>query len=927
MAVSEHSGWVPCSINGPAADGANGRWLDCADDFVSTDTRFFRPSAERQALDFPENWPAVFKESPKLKSLINKQLRGTRCRVVGPPSSADSAAAACVSLRPLHSFDNALGLSDVLGWSVVKGFLILERSAAPQQPPESGNAAAPPTASSRQQQPQEQQQQQQAGATHFVAIRHYWNAKDGAWLDLTPPHVPPMPGREQRSLLVESERCEKHPSPLTPARKAFAVSMAARLVSEGAMGLMKGMLAADPAELAKALKPPEGKEAAPAAAAAAASVGGASTGGSGEAKRDAGKWRPYDDNARWAHLLDEEGEEGEAASRPLSAAAIAEKQVAEAVEAAKAKAASRTEADEEAERAASLEETVARIKTVKGLTTMTADDLGRFGSAAEVEQERLDGHAEELRRAEERLAANAYTDRWERAADAALLESAEEDRPASKVQDMLRQMMGGRKEGDAEEEERAGMTSSAPSVSSVGDDEARIEDITDSADALAKQPLAQPAMLPSSKPTTTTTAPRAAEHAAAPAPRGGCAEDGAEEGELGRRLGEVEACKLSGNDHFRSGDDEKALGFYERGLVLAGQLEPTRATRAIRAADGGVLPPDSSELRTRLRQRGLQLLVSLQCNRSAALLRLGEYEEARRAASDALVLSPSDVKARRRRAAALAAMGSHRAACDDLAAVWKRSPRSADTTAALAEAWLARAPPLRPLLDLAAAVAGATGALLAALCSSGPGGKAREWISQHESGGAAAVLACRQAACLVDAALSCVGGGDADGAVALLRLLSWIMGLRGGGIAQAEDALLDVFGKRILQLLESESEAVVVASLQLVQAISMRRIANCAWMPESSVLRLYKEGRSGTIRAAAEGALVWLSRHPCTRNWMETLPRERLEPLVLRCRSLHGACRIGKRGWDEGAGWAMQEQEIRSGRDAEETDLCLGDGA
>ena len=143
-----------------------------------------------------------------------------------------------------------------------------------------------------------------------------------------------------------------------------------------------------------------------------------------------------------------------------------------------------------------------------------------------------------------------------------------------------------------------------------------------------------------------------------------------------------------------------------------------------------------------------------------------------------------------------------------------------------------------------------------------------------------------------------------------------------------EDTLLDSFGKRqhIPALCNSDSEEVIIASLRLFQALAMRKVANCTWMPESTILKLYREGRTGRIRAAAEGCLVWLSRHPSTRVWMESLARERLEPLVLRCKSLHGACRIGKRDFDQGAGWALTDHEIRTGRDVEETDLCLGDG-
>ena len=55
------------------------------------------------------------------------------------------------------------------------------------------------------------------------------------------------------------------------------------------------------------------------------------------------------------------------------------------------------------------------------------------------------------------------------------------------------------------------------------------------------------------------------------------------------------------------------------------------------------------------------------------------------------------------------------------------------------------------------------------------------------------------------------------------------------------------------------------------------------------------------------------------------LPQVRAEPIVLRCRSLHGVCRIGRRGFDEGVGWAMQPHELRTTCE-EETRLCISDG-
>ena len=80
-------------------------------------------------------------------------------------------------------------------------------------------------------------------------------------------------------------------------------------------------------------------------------------------------------------------------------------------------------------------------------------------------------------------------------------------------------------------------------------------------------------------------------------------------------------------------------------------------------------------------------------------------------------------------------------------------------------------------------------------------------------------------------------------------------------------------------------------------------------------------GRTGTIRAAAEGVLVWLSRHPHTNQWLGELPRERAEPLVLRCRSVWHNAQLG----ESGGSWAIHPMELRKRAD-EETGLCVSDG-
>ena len=84
------------------ATSINGRFKDTPDlitsaDLVATDadSRVALWTAPALKLEFPHNWPAVFKESPTLKGLINKKmLNGTRCRAVSL-SLAICAVSAC----------------------------------------------------------------------------------------------------------------------------------------------------------------------------------------------------------------------------------------------------------------------------------------------------------------------------------------------------------------------------------------------------------------------------------------------------------------------------------------------------------------------------------------------------------------------------------------------------------------------------------------------------------------------------------------------------------------------------------------------------------------------------------------------------------------------------------------------------------------
>lgn len=198
--------WVPLDADQPAANGTLGRWLTEAADLVATDAdaRVAMWSADRLPTSFPRDWPAAFKSEP-LRRLLNKSLlKGTRCRAVPPATAAEREAVGDLTLHPMHAFANAERVASATGWSIVKGFLVLERSDAPV-------------------------------SASFIAIRHWWNVNQaGSWVDLTPPLqtlASADAAVDGRRLLVESTLGEKAATPLTPSGKAFACALAARLAA------------------------------------------------------------------------------------------------------------------------------------------------------------------------------------------------------------------------------------------------------------------------------------------------------------------------------------------------------------------------------------------------------------------------------------------------------------------------------------------------------------------------------------------------------------------------------------------------------------------------------------------------------------------------------------------------------------------------
>ena len=197
----------PIALDGSIAQpGTLGRWLDEADVLSSNIGASVESTIADNSLrfDFPRNWPAAFKNSAALKGLVNRELKGSRCRAITSlPSGPDAAAghAAPVQLHPLHSFANAAQLIAALpGWRVVKGFVVLERVDRP-----AGEA--------------------------FVAIRHWWNeSPSGSWLDFMP-LVPAS--AEGKLLLVESPLGEKKEAPLRAAQQVFGMSLARALCARG----------------------------------------------------------------------------------------------------------------------------------------------------------------------------------------------------------------------------------------------------------------------------------------------------------------------------------------------------------------------------------------------------------------------------------------------------------------------------------------------------------------------------------------------------------------------------------------------------------------------------------------------------------------------------------------------------------------------
>lgn len=153
--------WEPLGSSGSASDNELGHWLSLSQDLIMSGEDSAAALPLPPLLPGPRDWPAVFTSSKALKRLINKQLKGSRCRAVEPAPREQQAALSRVVLHPLHSCRNALRLSERLGWSIVKGFRVFEIAADPS------SSTTPPA---------------------YLAMRHWWSATEsGMWIDGTPP--------------------------------------------------------------------------------------------------------------------------------------------------------------------------------------------------------------------------------------------------------------------------------------------------------------------------------------------------------------------------------------------------------------------------------------------------------------------------------------------------------------------------------------------------------------------------------------------------------------------------------------------------------------------------------------------------------------------------------------------------------------------
>ncbi|KAL1528357.1 hypothetical protein AB1Y20_009710 [Prymnesium parvum] len=522
-----------------------------------------------------------------------------------------------------------------------------------------------------------------------------------------------------------------------------------------------------------------------------------------------------------------------------------------------------------------------------GLMTMPREDLCEFGRASESEQEKIDRHEEQVRMAKQRLEKGLNKSKFDELADQMLLE---EESPKAPVKEFLMQAMSKPKEEtyceDENEtgEERLGL-----------DAHKKLQGGTIKRDASEAETEAKTAE--------------------------GKRCDEQRKDFFANLLQAAEVTKQAGNFSFKQGDDRDAICKYRDALSML--CVESAATQLLEAASEGEsagrpfasLPDGVTPAEVR-RRSPHELLLALHSNMAACCLRTRQFHAAREAATAALVLSPTDLKARRRRAAALSAIGLHPAACDDMATALKAAAgRKAqrEVAASMCEAWALRAPAARGYIEETAG--GADGAAAAVALSHALAGRgtARQWAAR--AGDAVFALARASSALLVDAALECASNDDAGGAAGLLRCAAWLIGPR--GTLAAEEALIEAVNAHFSQLVLAD-EQVVVASLQLVEALARRRVANVARLLLPQLLQLWRNGRTAKVRVAANEALIWCTRCPFTNEWMQDAKQVELEPVLLKVVSYQKSC-------DVKGGWALRVEDEMAY--TTETGIFLGDGS
>ncbi|KAL1528780.1 hypothetical protein AB1Y20_010107 [Prymnesium parvum] len=411
------------------------------------------------------------------------------------------------------------------------------------------------------------------------------------------------------------------------------------------------------------------------------------------------------------------------------------------------------------------------------------------------------------------------------------------------------------------------------------------------------------------------------------------------------RIARAHAAKERGNSAFQRGDFGAAAVEYETALA---EIDSTAV------AGLGVDQCATAFARVLRRSTPAQLRSALWNNAAMVYLKMERYEEAIGAAREALKLQPQDTKARRRRAAAWRALGNLGEACDDLAHVLYLEPEAAETARVLLEVWIQRAPGISRFIAesrMAARKAArgkggdavGDGALAIAACRAlHSHGTCAAWCrftpSVKEGVGsvdAARCMARRSSRDLVISAAAIMRkegehGCDEQAARALLRLASWIAGVKGA--ADAEPALVEVLQSPVEGALPYECngyvhtrtnlealigpEIVAIETCRLVEALARRRPANAPRLQGEVIQRLFSFRERAKVRHAALGALTWIARCPIGKRWLESYNADNLKAYKEEVRSCLRACNLQH--------WHIESTSVLEY--TEETGICLGEG-